>query len=214
MSVPQKFAFTRIGAAHSPSTLEVYIDPVCPFSRKITESIDRNILPMITNGGKYDGTVNLVVRLYPQPFHYYSAPIIEALYVFGQTNPRLFWQYLLAVHSTGTTFYNRPAASLTLSSLRDKLVEIAVEQVLDKDEASGKGPKSKIFGELRDGLEVKASDNGGNEGTEGLKYSLKLGRQNGIQVTPTALWNGLKDESVSSSYGKEEWEKYFTEKTG
>lgn len=67
MSVPQKFAFTRIGAAHSPSTLEVYIDPVCPFSRKITESIDRNILPMITNGGKYDGKVNLVVRLYPQP---------------------------------------------------------------------------------------------------------------------------------------------------
>lgn len=196
MSVPQKFAFTRIGAAHSPSTLEVYIDPVCPFSRKITESIDRNILPMITNGGKYDGTVNLVVRLYPQPLcvafkpfliymyagrltylyisHYYSAPIIEALYVFGQTNPRLFWQYLLAVHSTGTTFYNRPAASLTLSSLRDKLVEIAVEQVLDKDEASGKGPKSKIFGELRDGLEVKASDNGGNEGTEGLKYSRQL----------------------------------------
>lgn len=133
--------------------------------------------------------------------HYYSAPIIEALYVFGQTNPRLFWQYLLAVHSTETTFYNRPAASLTLSSLRDKLVEIAVEQVLDKDEAGGKGPKSKIFGELRDALEVKASDNGGNEGTEGLKYSrqlisqlsfilmklirssVKLGRQNGIQVT-------------------------------
>lgn len=105
--------------------------------------------------------------------HYYSAPIIEALYVFGQTNPRLFWQYLLAVHSTGTTFYNRPAASFTLSSLRDKLVEIAV-QVLDKNEAGGKGPKSKIFGELRDALEVKASDNGGNEGTEGLKYSRQL----------------------------------------
>lgn len=93
--------------------------------------------------------------------------------MFGQTNPRLFWQYLLAVHSTGTTFYNRPAASLTLSSLRDKLVEIAV-QVLDKNEAGGKGPKSKIFGELRDALEVKASDNGGNEGTEGLKYSRQL----------------------------------------
>lgn len=67
MSLPQKIAFTRIGAAHSPSTLEVYIDPVCPFSRKITESIDKNVLPMITNGGKYDGKVNLVVRLYPQP---------------------------------------------------------------------------------------------------------------------------------------------------
>lgn len=46
--------------------------------------------------------------------------------------------------------------------------------MLDKNEAGGKGPKSKIFGELRDALEVKASDNGGNEGTEGLKYSRQL----------------------------------------
>lgn len=158
--------------------------------------------------------------------HYYSAPIIEALHVFGQTNPRLFWQYLLAVHSTETTFYNRPAASLTLSSLRDKLVEIAVEQVLDKDEAGGKGPKSKIFGELRDALEVKAGDNGGNEGTEGLKYSrqlisqlsfilmklirssVKLGRQNGIQVT-VCLFMRLSlvkaDIRSSTAHGALEW---------
>lgn len=37
---------------------------------------------------------------YPYISHYYSAPIIEALYVFGQINPRLFWKYLPESQST------------------------------------------------------------------------------------------------------------------
>lgn len=41
------------------------------------------------------------------------------------------------------------------------------------------------------------------------KSAVKIGRQNGIHVTPTALFDGLKEDSVSSSWGKEEWEKFL-----
>ncbi len=36
------------------------------------------------------------------------------------------------------------------------------------------------------------------------------GRQNGIHFTPTVLLNGLEDGSVSSSFGKEDWDKYLS----
>jgi len=74
-----------------------------------------------------------------------------------------------------------------------------------------------VFGELRDLVEVKkgadGSTNGGNETTLGFKYSLNLGRQIGAIVTPTVVFDGLKEASVSSSWGKTEWEAFLKEKT-
>lgn len=48
--------------------------------------------------------------------------------------------------------------------------------------------------------------------TADLKLQVKLGRQNGIHVTPTVLLDGLVDGSVSSSFGAEEWGKWVEEK--
>ena len=59
--------------------------------------------------------------------------------------------------------------------MRDKLVTIATDYL----EAKGKidGPKSKVFGELRDALENKkgadGSTNGGNAAEWALKYTSK-----------------------------------------
>ena len=36
------------------------------------------------------------------------------------------------------------------------------------------------------------------------KLQIKLGRQNGIHVTPTAVLDGLVDGSVSSSFGTDD----------
>lgn len=40
---------------------------------------------------------------------------------------------------------------------------------------------------------------------------VKIGRQNSIHVTPTAVFDGLVENSVSSSWGKEDWEKFLTQ---
>lgn len=47
---------------------------------------------------------------------------------------------------------------------------------------------------------------------EPLKYLIKEGRQNGIHFTPTALLNGLEDGTVSSGWGRSEWDKWLEEK--
>ncbi|OCF38885.1 hypothetical protein I317_07334 [Kwoniella heveanensis CBS 569] len=210
MALQPSLNFLRQG--NGPNSLEIYLDALCPFSAKITRSLSENVLPLILKGGKYEGKLNLIARLYPQPFHYYAVFHTEALIVFGQLYPDLFWDYLTVIFDTQAEYFNQPSASLTPSEARDKLVHLAVDLLEKKGKSNG--PKSKVFGELRDKLEVKSSPNGGNEATDGFKYGLKVGRQNGIQVTPTAVFNGLKEDAVSSSWGKEEWEKFLSEKLG
>ncbi|WWC87162.1 uncharacterized protein L201_002048 [Kwoniella dendrophila CBS 6074] len=210
MSLPKSLTFLRQGTGDQ--TLDIYLDPLCPFCAKIHKSLTANVLPLITKGGKYEGKIGLVARLYPQPFHYFAVFHTEALIVFGKLYPTLFWDYLGAIFKTQSEYFNQAASKLTPSETRDKLIHLAVD-LLEKNNKID-GPKSKVYGELRDKLDVKSSPNGGNEATDDFKYLLKVGRQNSVQVTPTAILNGLKDESVSSSWGKEEWEKWFSEKVG
>lgn len=46
-----------------------YLDFLCPFSRKMAHSLNDNVVPLITKGGKYEGQVQLLVRPYPQPLY-------------------------------------------------------------------------------------------------------------------------------------------------
>ncbi|KAK8846673.1 hypothetical protein IAR55_005760 [Kwoniella newhampshirensis] len=208
MALPKSLSFQRQGTG--AQVLEVYLDPLCPFSAKITRSITANVLPLLVKGGRYDGKLSLIPRLYAQPFHYFGPFHIEALLVFGEQYPELFWDYLVAIFDHQEEYFTQASSSLTPSQARDKLVHLAVSILEAKGKASG--PQSKLFGELRDKLENKGSPNGGNEATDGLKHSLKIGRQNGIHVTPTVLFDGIKEDSVSSSWGREEWERFLSEK--
>ncbi|WVQ68891.1 uncharacterized protein L199_007100 [Kwoniella botswanensis] len=210
MSLPRSLSFLRQGTGGQ--ILDIYLDPLCPYSAKITRSLTANVLPLIKKGGKYEGKLSVVTRLYPQPFHYYGPFHVEALIVFGRLYPDLFWDYLTAIFETQTEYFNQPSTTFTPSEARDKLTHLATDLLEKKHKVDG--PKSKLFGEIREKLENKGSPNGGTEATDDIKYLVKVGRQNGIHVTPTALLDGLKDDSVSSSWGKEEWEKWISEKVG
>ncbi|KAG8694339.1 hypothetical protein FRC11_002261 [Ceratobasidium sp. 423] len=91
-----------------------------------------------------------------------------------------------------------PNIPLTPLQIREKLVAIAPE-----------GIDKKAVAEL---LELKSTPNGGVGVTDDLKYNIKLGRQNGIHVSPSALWDGLLANDVSSSWAKDEWEKFLEAK--
>ncbi|WVR04295.1 hypothetical protein IAU60_001295 [Kwoniella sp. DSM 27419] len=203
MALQPSQAFLRQGkGSHS---LEVYVDILCPFSKKIIQAINSDVLPLIRPGGKYAGQLELIVRLYPQPFHYFAMFPTEALVVFGQLHPDLFWDYLLAVYSVREEYLNKPAVDMTPSTARDKLVHLALDLLEKKGKTSG--PLSKAFGEFRGRLDQ-------DDVSAAIKYNIKVGRQNGVHVTPTVLLNGLKEDSVSSSWGKSEWEQFLSDKLG
>lgn len=54
--------------------------------------------------------------------------------------------------------------------------------------------------------------NHGNKITNELKYHIKLGRQTGIHVSPTVLWDGIVENSISSGWTLEQWKEFFGSK--
>ena len=56
------------------------------------------------------------------------------------------------------------------------------------------------------------STNTGNKVTNDIKYFVKLGRQNGIHVSPTAVWDGIVENSISSGWSLDNWKEFFLNK--
>lgn len=54
--------------------------------------------------------------------------------------------------------------------------------------------------------------NAGNRVTDDLKLVVKLGRQTGVHFSPTVLWDGVVEPSITSSSTQEQWEKFLKEK--
>ncbi|KAL7411573.1 hypothetical protein BDY24DRAFT_395350 [Mrakia frigida] len=202
MALKPALSFLRLGSITSPHILEVYLDTNCPFSAKIVKSLDENVIPLISDEGKLAGKMSFIIRLQPQPWHATSTYLHEAALAFGAVSPSNFWTYfkLLFVHQED--YFDRPASSLTSVQIRENLATLASQVLETSDEKTT----------FLDKLTFKSSPNGGVDVTDDLKYNVKLGRQNGIHVTPTALFDGLIEGSISSSWGKDDWEKFFKEK--
>lgn len=98
-----------------------------------------------------------------------------------------------------TEFYDEPVANESPVETKKRLAKLAKDSV---------GVDEKKFLEL-----VSTSKgNSGSAVTNDLKLQVKLGRQNGIHVTPTCVLDGLVEPSISSSFGAEEWNKFIQEK--
>jgi hypothetical protein len=50
----------------SPTHTRSYIDILCPYSAKIFRSLTDNVIPLVSQGGKYAGKLSVVTWIYPQ----------------------------------------------------------------------------------------------------------------------------------------------------
>ncbi|QRW21580.1 thioredoxin [Rhizoctonia solani] len=208
MSLQPSLSFLTIGNPASPHTLELYLDFVCPFSAKIYNNAVTAVLRPLFTEGKYASKAKLILRLQPQPcknknkngvFRHGSSTFThEAALAVGRVAPERFLEYATELFKAQEQFFDIPTSTLTPLQIREKLVALAPE-----------GVDKKAVADL---LELKSTSNGGVSVTDDLKYNIKLGRQNGVHVTPSALWDGLLANDVSSSWGKDEWEKFLETK--
>ncbi|KAG9093794.1 hypothetical protein FRC07_011414 [Ceratobasidium sp. 392] len=199
MSLQPTLSFLQVGNPNAPHTVEFYLDFLCPFSAKIfLKAIDPILKPAFADSGKYAGKVKILIRLQPQPWHGSSTFLHEAALAVGRVAPDRFWEYATILFKNQETFFDIPASSLTPTQIREKLAALSPDGV-DKQQVLNL-------------LAHKTTPNGGVDVTDDLKYNIKLGRQNSIHVTPTALWDGLVANDVSSSWGEEEWNKFLGSK--
>ncbi|KAL5508184.1 hypothetical protein ACEPAH_5803 [Sanghuangporus vaninii] len=189
------------GRPDAPHTLDIFLDYVCPFSAKMSLTIDKVVKPLLDAGGKYDGKVKAILRPQVQPWHVASTLTHESALAVAKVAPEKFWSYSVSLFKNQTEFFDKAIANLTVTQIREKLVALAAPIVGDDKKA-----------ELTNFLTYKSTPNGGIAVTDELKYNIKFGRQNGIHVSPTVLWDGLVANEISSSWTEQDWNDFFKAK--
>jgi hypothetical protein len=181
------------------------------FSKKQFETLYEKVFPIIKT--KYTGRINVVFRQQVQPWHPSSTLVHEAGVAALRLDPKTFWAYSAVLFKHQTEFFDVNVVNETRNQTYRRLAKL-----YGALGASGPGTHQADEDKLYELLVVgeKAGEGGalniGNKVTDDLKLLIKLGRQTGIHVSPTVLWDGLVDNSISSSWTVEQWDKYFEEK--
>jgi len=203
MSLAPKFAGQKLAAGISPKavhTLELYLDFVCPFSKKMFNTLYKNVYPTIQS--KYSGRLQLIFRQQIQPWHPSSTLTHEAGAAVLKLSPDRFWDFAAALFDAQTDFFDVNVVNETRNNTYKRLAKIA----------AGVGVQEADVLALLEVVDKPASDgslNIGNGVTNDLKVMVKVNRLVGVHVTPTVIFNGVVENSISSSFTKEQWEEWL-----
>lgn len=189
--VNPRFASHAIGKG--PIVIELWLDYICPFSAKIFYEVYDKVIPAAEE--KYPGKFQWVFQNQPQPWHGQGTWVHEAGIAVGLIEPSKFWEFSKVLFKESEDFYDLNTKDKSRTEIVGKLADLAQQVNVDKEKVA-------------DLLTIQSPDgalNGGSKVTNDLKSFIRVGRQNGIHVTPTVVINGLQDPSISSSWTAEQW---------
>ena len=204
MAVPPRFAgqlanFTGAEAKHS---LELYLDFVCPFSAKMFKTIQTSVRPIIEKKYSKPG-VRLIFRQQIQPWHPSSTLVHEAGAAVLRTAPASFWQFSELLFEKQKEYFDVNVVNEPRNKTYERLAQLAA-QVEGVD-----GKKIYELLEVSDKPGPDGSLNSGNKVTDDVKLMVKANRLTGVHVTPTVLFNGLEERSISSGWTGEQWDEWL-----
>ncbi|KAL7414739.1 hypothetical protein BDY24DRAFT_16358 [Mrakia frigida] len=208
-SLRPSLSFQRQGSPSSEHTLDLFVDFQCPKSALITKSIQDNLIPLISPGGKLDGKLAIVFRSAPQNWHISSAYLAETAFAVGRLtgSSAAFWQTVLVLFENQSNFFNVRASGLSATQIREEAASLV--------SASFKGGDASVSS--ADILKLttnQGAPNGPTTVTEDLQYNVKFARQLSIQHTPSLALDGIVQghnfdggivNGISSSWGAPEW---------
>ncbi|RHZ50565.1 hypothetical protein Glove_495g33 [Diversispora epigaea] len=202
MALAPQFAGHRWGSITAPHVLEAYLDYVCPFSCRMFKTLRKEVLPYIEQ--KYSGKIQFIFRHQIQPWHPSSTLVHEAGLAVEKIDQKKFYDFSDKLFEAQKDYFDESVQLVNREQVYQSLAKLAGSVGISSDQ----------FLSL---LNIKAVDsnikatNHGNQLTPDLKWHIKLGRQNGIHVSPTVLWDGIIDD-ISSDWTLEQWEKWLAKK--
>jgi hypothetical protein len=101
-------------------------------------------------------------------------------------------------------------ASYFDEAVENKTRRETAEQLAKLAESSVGVSSDKVLELLTNG--TGEAKNAGNKVTNDLKMWIRVGRQNGIHVSPTLVLDGVRDDNVSSSWDLKQWKEYLKSK--
>jgi protein-disulfide isomerase len=196
MTLPPKFyashavpKFTEL--KEQPHVVDIYVDYTCPFSAKFFINWYENLYPKLEM--QYHNKVQIVFHNYVQVWHPTSNLLHEAGLVVAQLDPDWFLEASYHLFKDIQEYYDTATAELSRNEIYSKIFDVSI------------GPNNPKFtkDQFLEKLVIKTTQsdhsNVGNAVTNDLKAFTRVGRQNGVHVTPTVLVNGFKDGSIESS---------------
>ncbi|KAI4225740.1 MAG: hypothetical protein L6R36_003703 [Xanthoria steineri] len=205
MALDPKFAGQVYSAEVSPKaihTLELFLDYVCPYSAKMFLTLASSVLPLLPE--KYPGKLQLIFRQQIQPWHPSSTLTHEAGVAVLRLAPEKFYPFSRTLFERQKEFFDVSVVKETRNETYRRLARLAGEVGVDEKEVYGLLEVGEKAGE-DGGL------NGGNGVTDDVKVLVKVNRLTGVHVTPTVLFNGVEENSISSSFTGEQWKKWLEE---
>ena len=200
MALAPKFAGQAYSAgltAKTIHTIELYLDYVCPFSAKMFNTLYSKVLPELPK--KHPSKVQFLFRQQIQPWHPSSTLVHEAGAAVLRLAPDKFWPFSAALFEHQKEFFDVNVLEEARNDTYRRLAKLAAGVGLDE---------GKVFDLLK--ISDKPGEDGslnvGNQVTEDLKLMVKANRRTGVHVTPTVLFNGIEEGSISSGFTGEQWE--------
>ncbi|KAI4163738.1 MAG: hypothetical protein LQ342_002511 [Letrouitia transgressa] len=163
-------------------------------------TLSTSILPSLP--ARYPGKVQFLFRQQIQPWHPSSTLVHEAATAVLRLAPNKFWEYSKALFEHQKEFFDVNVVKEGRNETYKRLARLA-EQVGVRE--------GEVFGLLE--IAEKAGNDGalnvGNKVTDDVKLMVKANRLTGVHVTPTVLFNGVVENSISSSFTAQQWEEWL-----
>ena len=121
-------------------------------------------------------------------------------------DPTKFWPFSKALFADQKAFFDVNVVNETRNETYKRLAKIGASVGVDE---------SQILKMLMvsDKPGPDGSLNTGNAVTDDLKVLVKMARLVGVHVSPTVIVDGVVENSISSSWTKEQWEEFIVKKT-
>ncbi|KAI9805421.1 MAG: hypothetical protein M1825_000672 [Sarcosagium campestre] len=133
MALAPKFAGQKFAASVSPEaihTVELYLDYVCPFSKKMFNTLYHDVFPVVEK--KYAGRVQFIFRQQIQPWHPSSTLTHEAGAAVLKLAPTKFYPFSAALFDKQTEFFDVNVVHETRNKTYERLATIAGTLGLDE----------------------------------------------------------------------------------
>lgn len=176
-----------------------------------------HVLPTIKS--KYESKLQIIFRQQIQPWHPSSTLVHEAGAAVLRLAPNKFYDFSKALFDKQADFFDVNVVNETRNNTYKRLAKVAGGVGVDEQEFYS-------LLEISDKPGPDGSLNSGNKVTDDVKVFVKTNRLVGIHVTPTVVFNvsfpggkelfgiltvcqGVVENSISSSFTKEQWEEWL-----
>ncbi|KAK5400930.1 hypothetical protein LTR06_011099 [Exophiala xenobiotica] len=204
MALPPEFSGQLLPTtdAKEKHTIELYLDYVCPFSAKFFKTFYKSAVPLIEKKYTNPG-VQVIFRQQIQPWHPSSTLVHEAGAAVLKTAPKSFWAFSEKLFERQKDYFDVGVVNETRNHTYKRLAKLA---------GSIDGIDEKTILDLLlvpDKPSEDGDSNVGNKVTNDIKFMTKANRLTGVHITPTVLFNGVEERSISSGWIVEQWEDWL-----